>query len=501
MVLALLLAAACSQEYAEILPDENEPLSTAVTSETQEDICYRERMLESGWTEDELAWLEGSDITYEIMYNQGRFMEYVDDIHNNRPIGPSGTVIASRYFGGMKFDDRGVLTVSVTPGGFDDPDSSTAIEEMQALGIAIRNVVFTQSELETVSNTIWDNWDRARELGLSSSGHGAENAVTAWLDPYSDEQIAIFTNFLIEIGINPAMVRFEPAVTDEMRDWRIAAIAAAVQSLGDQIVLVGDVITSRTGISFSLENRTDFEFFYGSPWDLAYYENGSWRPVPHLPGSGGGMWTSEGMSLQGGGLQRYRQNWDWHFGELPPGRYMFIRDGSLGEWTNDGWSSEQERVYALVEFTITASCPLYLPEDVQAGWESAIHLVEYKNVNPRGMTVVVSNSSPYDIDHRVQIITIIEEHIAAQADDPWEWHRDQLPMLPVEGFWMDYLMQGEGFLPAGGELEFTIDWAAVYGELPPGEYRIVLSVGGHAHPPHPTGWAFGDDIIILFEIS
>ena len=60
--------------------------------------------------------------------------------------------------------------------------------------------------------------------------------------------------------------------------------------------------------------------------------------------------------------------------------------------------------------------------------------------------------------------------------------------------------QPEGFLPSGGQLEFRLDWSKVYGELLPGEYRIALSVGGRAHPPHPTEYAFNDrDLVILFS--
>ena len=122
--------------------------------------------------------------------------------------------------------------------------------------------------------------------------------------------------------------------------------------------LVGDVEVSRTGIAFSLENRADSGFTYGEPWDLACYSysDNRWMPVQHLPGAGGGVWNSIGYSLQSGGIEQNRQEWAWRFGELPPGRYMFIRDGWLGEWRPD-----QNTVYALVEFFITEDSPINLP--------------------------------------------------------------------------------------------------------------------------------------------
>ncbi|MCL2362010.1 MAG: hypothetical protein FWC73_09390 [Defluviitaleaceae bacterium] len=495
-LLALLLITACAQEPAAILPEVNEP----VVLDTDEPACFRERLMAQGFSEDELDSLIESDVSLQNMYNQGRFMEYIQKIMDNQSIGPSDTVIAPRYFGGLFFDDQGIPNITVTAGAFDDPDSSTAIAEMWALGMIVRRGDFTQAELQAASETLWEHWDRGREVGLTSSGQGAENALTVWLDPYNDEVKAAFTDFLIEIGIDPAMIIIEPAVTQDMLDWREAAVAAAIYNACDQIVPVGPVTVSRIGIVFTLENRTDFEFFYGSPWDLAYYSNGQWRPVPHRLGVGSIMWTSIGYSLQGGGIKEYRQDFDWFFDELPPGRYMFIRDGSLGQWDDHGWNRHQERVYALVEFHVTADSPVSLPPQAEEEWENFIHLVEYRDTTPRGMTIVISNSSRYDIDHRVQIMTIVEEEVAAGMPNHWDWNHNQLPWLPIEGYWIDYLMQGEGFLPAGGELEFTIDWTTVFGELPPGEYRIVMDVGGRAHPPHPTGWAFGDVLIISFSI-
>jgi hypothetical protein len=141
---------------------------------------------------------------------------------------------------------------------------------------------------------------------------------------------------------------------------------------------------------------------------------------------------------------------------------------------------------------------VYLPpaEDMY-DWPSLINLVSYSNVTATGMTVVVDNISAYDIDHRAQIIAIVEES-AATSVNHWEW--PSLPFLPVEGYWIDYLTQGEGVLLSGGQLEFALDWSAVFGELPAGAYRLVVDVGGRAHPPHPTGWAFEDTVVIQFTV-
>ena len=269
-----------------------------------------------------------------------------------------------------------------------------------------------------------------------------------------------------------------------MAQGAAAWIAMALQSSDNEIVPVGDVQVSRTGIAFSLENRTDLEFTYGAPWYLAYYSNGRWLPVRTLRELGNFAWTMQSHMLQGGGIQSYRQNWEWRFGYLQPGRYMFIRDGWLGDLQDQYW------VYAFVEFTITADSPAYLPPQVRQEPRDFIDLVEFGDVTPGGMRIVISNISAYDIDdHSATISFIIPERYAI-SNHWWEWQQHLLPMLPVEGYWRDYLTHEQGFLPSGGQLEFQLDWSAAFGELPPDEYRIEINLSGRARPPHPTGRAF-----------
>jgi len=140
---------------------------------------------------------------------------------------------------------------------------------------------------------------------------------------------------------------------DEFREAYIASVRAAyissaLEHSGWQIALVGDVEVSRTGISFSLQNRTDLEFNYGAAWELAYYSGGDWLPVPHLPQEIEWAWSGIGFSLQSGEVQEYHPSFEWLMGELANGRYMLIKDGWLGEWPGG------ERVYVLVEFFVSA---------------------------------------------------------------------------------------------------------------------------------------------------
>jgi len=278
-----------------------------------------------------------------------------------------------------------------------------------------------------------------------------------------------------------------------MQDRRTAHITAVTAGQHDQIVHVGKAEISQTGIYFILENRTEFDFNYGSPWDLAYFDNaaGNWVPVEALPGFGNPFWTSEGAMLRAGDINRYRQEWAWRFGELPPGRYMFLRNG----WLCEQWFRESEDIYAVVEFIITADCPASLPP-ATFDWHQPgfISFVEYRNITPYGMTVVIENVSDYDIDNRVQITLVIPQRYAAAND----WHDWTLYSLPLPFAYNR--LQGIGFLPSGGRLEFELNWEALFGALPPDDYVITMLVGGFAHPPHPTGWGFWDSIIIEFYV-
>ena len=473
-----------------------------------DEIYAREQLLAMGFTEDMLSSLADGGISFRNMLNQTRFSGYADRISINQPVGPSGEVILPEYSGGLYFNDDGILTVTVLDGAFTHEPSLTAIEEMRELGIIVRTVSFTYQELNTAIGALNRLFEDARNYGSSSWGLDTiENRVAVRLDPYTDEQKEIFRNFLSVSFLSPAMFALRQAVTQEMRDYRAIYVAAATAYAGSLIVLTGDVTVSRSGIAFSLENRSNSTFNYGRPWDLAYYSQGRWVPVPYLPGLGASGWFAVGYRLQKGGVQQYLIDWTWRFGELPPGRYMFIRSGDLGEWDMNPPLIKQTDTRVLVEFFITEDSPPYLPPELnirdRRGQEPEcfVNLVEHRDVTPFGMTVVVENTSPYDIDHRAQISAIVCESEAKlrPSSNWWEWNG--LPFLPVEGYWIDYLMQGQGFLPAGGLLEFELDWTKVIGELSPGRYRIILHPGGHAHPPHPTGWAFGDTRIISFTVD
>ena len=342
-VIAMLLVSACGYGGA------GSPVPAQYgTPAVQDDIDYRELLLEMGSYEDELDMMEANDISLECIYNQSRFNQYVDRINNSQPIGDSGKTIAPQYYGGIYYDDKGILTVIVLDEAFGDADSLAAIAEMHELGIIIRTATFTDQELNAAISTLNELSDRTVNSGATSWGlDSVQNRVVVSLDPFTDEQKALFMELLFDASIDPAMISIIPGVTQEMIEQREEAIVSAMQSVDDRIVQTGTVESSGTSVLFSLENRTDSDFYYGSQWDIAHYSDGCWTPVRHLPGKGGGVWNDLLYSLQSGDSEQYEVDWEWRFGELPPGRYAYVFNGYFGEYTPD-----HEVVYVTVEFTI-----------------------------------------------------------------------------------------------------------------------------------------------------
>lgn len=355
-IVACILLTSCNNHSTVTIFHEEQPSIAHITSE----LTAREQLAEMGYTDETLESLLEAGISFESVLNQSRYMTYTDRIYNNQPIGPSGEVILESYFGGILFNNDGILVVNVLEAAFAHSASAIAIAEMRELGMIIETVEFSYQDITATMDILFDVFESAREAGASSWGT-IGNSIEVWLDPYTNQQREIFIGFLLEHSINPAKVNLVPAVTQQMLDWRTAYIATAVAAPRDLIVHVGEVMASLTSIAFTFENRTGEEFNYGSPWDLAYFDYalGNWVPVEPLPGAGSLAWTDEGLSLQAGATQYERINWDWRFGELPPGRYMFIRDGWLGRWDPDN-----DRVFAVVEFTIAVDCPAYLPPEL-----------------------------------------------------------------------------------------------------------------------------------------
>jgi len=349
LVISMLLLTACVRAVVGDTSD-TIPIEPGVPGnmDNPDNIDIREQLLSMGYTDELLDSLESDGVNLLSIYNQMRFNQYIDRLNHGRPIGRSGMVIAPEYFGGIYYDDIGILTVVVLDEAYSDASSVIAIIEMQELGIIVKSAVFTEQELIATIEALNQISDRVSRAGATGWGLDTiRNTVYVYLDPYTDEQIAIFMDLLRGASINPAMITIKQAITQEMVEYRKAFIAAATESNDDRIVVVGEVEVDSTSIVFTFENREDLVFFYGAQWDMAYYSDGNWAPVQHLPGAGGGVWIDLLYSMQGGETKLFEEDWEWRFGQLPPGRYMYIRNGYF-----DGTNPASGNVFATAEFII-----------------------------------------------------------------------------------------------------------------------------------------------------
>jgi len=146
----------------------------------------------------------------------------------------------------------------------------------------------------------------------------------------------------------------------DYRQGRLDFMTAGKAS--ENIVTAGEPKVSRTGMSFSLKNRARADFGYGNPYELARYEGGRWVGVPYT--SDDIAWTMPMFTLPAGKRDTFEIEWEWAFGALPDGRYMFIRgftnldesfvvesDGGFEKWDNmhNRYPTEE---YLMVEFVI-----------------------------------------------------------------------------------------------------------------------------------------------------
>ena len=254
-------------------------------------------------------------------------------------------------------------------------------------------------------------------------------------------------------------------------DWRQERIDFAVLSpASENIVLTGAVDVSRNGAAFSLENRSDRSYTYGLRWELARYANGRWLSVPFTV-ENGVPWPDIALWLQSGGIKHEYMDWSFMFGELQPGRYMFIRE----YYPSDEYLLPDRRYteeYTMVEFVIDDSSPLTLPP--QEEQLRHVMLAEYRDVTPTGMTVVIDNVSVYDFTFHAYAGSIYLDGTMS------------LSTLP-DYLWSDYDEWPRVVFSSGSRLEYELEWESMFGALPPGEYSIYINAFGDAPPPHPVG--------------
>ena len=96
----------------------------------------------------------------------------------------------------------------------------------------------------------------------------------------------------------------------------------------DRIIAI-NVEASPTGITFYAKNMTDNWMDYNAIWNLAKWAEGVWQPVPfaqELDSQHVAVVPDIGYILPANDYGRNEIVWDWLFGELAYGRFMFFRE-------------------------------------------------------------------------------------------------------------------------------------------------------------------------------
>ena len=81
----------------------------------------------------------------------------------------------------------------------------------------------------------------------------------------------------------------------------------------------------------------------------------TWEPVPHTPSDGFRLPLGGGISLFGCSRNINTVWFDFMYGALPPGRYMFIRNHYRNTFTGT-----RNYEHLMFEFMITENTPMYL---------------------------------------------------------------------------------------------------------------------------------------------
>ena len=138
----------------------------------------------------------------------------------------------------------------------------------------------------------------------------------------------------------------------------------------------------------------------------------------------------------------------------------------------------------MIEFVITATTP-----DVLISHEAPplhLKLAEYSNITEGGITIVMENISDFDLKIYVYIGSIIQ-------DGSWLSEKEDY-------FWPDYGTWEWDVIRGNSKIELDLDWSLSHGELPPGQYDLIIITYGNAPPPHPTG-AFQEVAEISFILQ
>ena len=92
---------------------------------------------------------------------------------------------------------------------------------------------------------------------------------------------------------------------------------------------------------------------YGLDWELAHYVDGTWVAKPRIHSDYFRLPLAIGINIIGRGWAIETIRFDLLYGELPPGRYMFMRTFSRSV-------SPDDKEHLRFNFVITENTPAYI---------------------------------------------------------------------------------------------------------------------------------------------
>ncbi len=219
-------------------------------------------------------------------------------------------------------------------------------------------------------------------------------------------------------------------------------IDQTAEAKGDEVSVLVTEIWQHACV-FAVRNDGSEPFFFTADYELASLKDGAWADCAFVRAPEGAVWSYE---VPAGETGRFVCDWSFPYGALPPGRYR------LRVWGNPGeaiW--HQGSVTAEFELTGLEPEPEHAPAPAPAPeW-------------CRGSLERVSA-------HKLLLRMTAEEGHKLRWEEDWTLFRksgDAYILVPAA-----YRLVSGKHITSRSELEWNVNLAAAYGELPAGEYLL-----------------------------
>ncbi|MCL2235773.1 MAG: hypothetical protein FWB98_04960 [Defluviitaleaceae bacterium] len=223
------------------------------------------------------------------------------------------------------------------------------------------------------------------------------------------------------------------------------------------ILLASEVSVSRTEIAFDTVNISSAYFLRGSYFSLWQVVDGAWVDVPPIIENWG--FTLEGHPVMPGEIDRNRVNFEWLYGALANGDYVFKRTHSQ-DHLRPGAPRVQELLF--IEFTIDD----YTPHDLVMLEPVSVNIgISTDEVTPTGLYFSVINDSPNDLTFNSPFI--LQRYIYGSWEVIYEIIAPTRQQVSIS---------------SSEIISAYADWGEHLGKLPSGRYRMTahfgFSIGG-----------------------